>query len=82
MNRYINYSHEATIMVAFDGLEDIFKSISEYSEYSRAVLTVITATGFLTLIWLTLASLYHTIQGKSLYKSYEVSPNKINSCNI
>lgn len=51
-------------MVMFDNIEEIFQEIRDYNEYSKALVTLITAVGALIVIFYTFKILYSLIQGK------------------
>lgn len=54
-------------MVMFDDIEEIFKSVRDFSEYSRAIVTLATATGSLIILFYTIKLLFHLLVGFRLY---------------
>ena len=51
-------------MVMFDAIDEIFTKIAEFSDYSKALVTLATAFGSVVIMFLTLRLIYSTIWGK------------------
>lgn len=51
-------------MVMFDDIEDIFKNVREFNDYSKALVTLATATGTLFLIFYTIKFIFGLLVGK------------------
>lgn len=51
-------------MVLFDNIEDLFQSVREFSDYTKALITLATAIGALVMIIVTLKFLYSLLNGK------------------
>lgn len=51
-------------MVMFDDIEEIFKSVRDFSEYSKALVTLATATGTLFLIIYSIKFIFELLVGK------------------
>lgn len=51
-------------MVMFDDIEDIFKNVREFNDYSKALVTLATATGTIFLIFYAVKLIFQLFIGK------------------
>jgi hypothetical protein len=50
-------------MVIFEAMEDLLKKISDFNEYSRALVTLASAVGILVIFFYTICLTYKLIKG-------------------